>query len=250
MEVSYCSEVSPEHPVNEDLVLAGPDFVVVLDGATPAPGLETGCVHDVPWYVRTLGSHLVALLAGDDPLGAVLTHAIELTCADHTDTCDLTNPDSPSSTVAMVRVRDDVLEHLVLADSTVVVRGHDGTLAVHTDDRLDHLPDYSRASVSRLRNTDEGFWAASTRPEAGGAAYVGSVPVGQVAEVALLTDGAATLVERHGRPWAETLGILREHGPRRLLAMVREADESGPPPVRAKRHDDATAVLCRLAVRT
>jgi len=88
---------------NEDYAAAGPDWAVVLDGATHFGGVDTGCIHDVPWLV----GHLAAALAEQLILGAanlpeILFSAIEITCSAHAGTCDLANPDSPSSTVAMV----------------------------------------------------------------------------------------------------------------------------------------------------
>lgn len=248
IETSIYTECSPEHDANEDFVLAGPEFVIVLDGATPVPGLATGCIHDVPWLVWTLGTRLAAILASsDDPLPEVLARAIQKTCDAHRDTCDLSNPDSPSSTVAIIRRRDAELDYLVLADSTVAVRAQDGTVTAITDDRLDYLPSYTVEDVSRSRNTEGGFWVASTDPDAAHQAIAGTLDIEEqhVHSVALLTDGAATLVERHGWTWTDTLDLL-DHGPRHLIACTREHDEHGPAPHRAKRHDDATAAHCRL----
>jgi hypothetical protein len=43
--------------------------------------------------------------------------AIIATCRLHEHTCDLSNPDSPSTTVVMARQRNDQLDYLILADS-------------------------------------------------------------------------------------------------------------------------------------
>ncbi|MER6936694.1 protein phosphatase 2C domain-containing protein [Nocardioides sp. NPDC127514] len=244
------SEASPDHPVNEDFVLVGQNFAVVLDGASPVRGLDTGCIHDVPWLVRTLAGQLLALLTrSNDSLGDILAHAIEGVNGAHAGTCDLSNPNSPSSTVAILRRRRQEIDYLVLADSPIVVQRHDGTITAITDDRIDHLPDYSVAGISKLRNSPDGFWVASTRPEAGGMAVTGTLslngsgPAEEIRAAALLSDGAATLVERHGGEWAETMRLL-EQGPRVLIGHVRSADEVSTGKFRGKRHDDATAVLC------
>lgn len=244
------SEASPDHPVNEDFVLVGQNFAVVLDGASPVRGLDTGCIHDVPWLVRTLAGQLLALLTtSNDSLGDILTHAIEGVNGAHASTCDLSNPNSPSSTVAILRRRRQEIDYLVLADSPIVIQRHDGTITAITDDRIDHLPDYSVAGISKLRNSPDGFWVASTRPEAGGMAVTGTLgligngPAEEIRAAALLSDGAATLVERHGGEWAETMRLLEE-GPRVLVGHVRSADEASPAKFRGKRHDDASAVLC------
>jgi len=135
----------------------------------------------------------------------------------------------------------------LLADSSVAFRMTDGSIVPVTDDRLDHLDDYSVAGVGEARNTTEGFWVASTKPEAAWQAVTGSLDLGSrpVHSVAVLTDGAATLVERHGRTWAELFGILGL-GPEVLVRRTRDADEAATVEFRGKRHDDATAVLCHV----
>ncbi|TMR13565.1 hypothetical protein ETD86_30600, partial [Nonomuraea turkmeniaca] len=76
-EVTYATCPGSAEP-NEDLVIAGPSWIIVLDGATAAAGVDSGCVHDVPWLVARLGGALAArLTVGDDtPLARVLEGAI------------------------------------------------------------------------------------------------------------------------------------------------------------------------------
>lgn len=123
----------------------------------------------------------------------------------------------------------------------------DGGVLPITDDRLDHLEDYSIAGIGAVRNTPEGFWLASTKPEAARHAVAGSVSLAAqpVQAAAVLTDGAATLVERHKQSWEAVFRIL-ESGPVELVRRTREADEAGVGASRGKRHDDATAVLCHF----
>ncbi|WP_316043453.1 hypothetical protein [Actinomadura sp. CNU-125] len=106
MQVSYASEATPGRE-NEDFVAAGPGWVVLLDGATAPPGVDSGCRHDPAWLVRRLGGRLAAALAaeGGEPLPDLLAEAIKETAEAHTATCDLGNPDSPSATVSVLRPR-------------------------------------------------------------------------------------------------------------------------------------------------
>lgn len=243
------TETSPTHEDNEDFVLAGSDFVIVLDGATPVAGFDNGCIHDVPWFVRQLGLHLAEGLTApnDHSLTVVLELAIEQVCHAHADTCDLEDPNSPSSTVALLRVRAEQADYLALADSSVVFHMANGSMLPITDDSLDHLDDYSVDGISAVRNTPEGFWVASTKPDAARHAVTGSVDlVAQPTQsAAVLTDGAATLVERHGQTWDHLFDIL-ENGPHALVRRTREADAAATSKFRGKRHDDATAVLCHF----
>ena len=244
MQISHTSQASPDAAANEDFVLASERFVVVLDGATDS-GLPNGCVHDVAWLARRLGGRLAAVLVEqpDLPLREVLRQGITGTRALHPQ-CDLDNPNSPSSTVAMVRLGSGTLDCLVLADSPVAVQTQDGELLLLDDDRNAHLPAYDRESVARLRNTDEGFWVAGTRPEAADRALTAAVPLARVRRFALVTDGVSRLVERYGWDWPQLLDTLEKQGPAAAVAAVREAERAAAPgSFRGKRHDDATAVF-------
>ncbi|MEU5876736.1 protein phosphatase 2C domain-containing protein [Spirillospora sp. NPDC047279] len=229
---------------NEDYVVAGPGWVVVLDGATARPGVESGCVHDPGWLVRRLAAELGARLVLEDgtSLRDLLADSIKGVRELHADTCDLDNPDSPSSTVALLRRAGDRVDWLVLADSPVLL-DLGGELRVVRDDRVDRLPSYTDEGVRAARNSPGGFWVASTRPQAAYEALAGEASVDAVRRVALLTDGAARLVERFGRiGWEELFDLLERDGPRELIRRTREAEARETRP-RGKRYDDATAVL-------
>ncbi|GAA2777878.1 protein phosphatase 2C domain-containing protein [Saccharopolyspora taberi] len=245
MQVTCATEAAPG-AVNEDFVVAGPSWVVVLDGATAPAVVDSGCVHDVPWLVRNLAAGLATNLAlRDEPLADVLASAIERVRAEHLGNCDLGNPSSPSSTVSMLRLRADVVEYLVLADSPVLLDVGGAVRAV-VDDRLDHLPGYDVETVAACRNQPGGFWVASTDPDAAFEAVRGSVAVSEVPRAAVLSDGASRYVERFGlSDWAGLLDLLDSAGPGELLSRVRAAEVSAGQQ-RGKRHDDATAALIRF----
>ncbi|HEY9412724.1 MAG TPA: protein phosphatase 2C domain-containing protein [Jiangellaceae bacterium] len=251
MSVDYVSVAAPGQRTNEDLVVAADRFVLVLDGATRAPGVDTGCIHDVSWLVRQLGSQVADVLLNDAgiALADAVASGIERVRSRHGGTCDLDNPDSPSSTVALVRLGSASLDYLVLADSAVVLRSADGAITAVVDDRLDHLPDFSLETVRKSRNSAGGFWVASTNVDAAYEAICGSAPLDGLDSVALLSDGVTRLAERHGWSWSELLDLLAtDLGPGKAVQAVRDADAVAAPPAanRGKPHDDATAVLCRF----
>lgn len=244
MRVGYACEASPDAVANEDFVLASERFVLVLDGATDS-GLPNGCVHDVAWLARRLGGQLAAVLIERPglPLPEVLRQGIAGTRALHPG-CDLDNPNSPASTVAMVREHGGMLDCLALADSPVVVETRDGELLSLNDDRTSRLPAYDRESVAKLRNSDEGFWVASTRPEAADRALTLTVPVDRVRRFALVSDGVSRLVERYGWSWPRLLDTMERQGPAAAVRAVRAAELADPPGAfKGKRHDDATAAF-------
>jgi hypothetical protein len=244
--ISYATQPAPG-AVNEDYVTAGPGWAVVLDGATAPAGVDSGCVHDVAWLVHTLGGALAALLSADGAgsLADTLAGAIKQVCAAHAGTCDLANPDSPSSTVALTRWGRGRFECLVLADSPVVVRRTDGSVEVVADDRLTRLPGgppYSLELVRSLRNQPGGFWVASTGEAAAYEAVTATFAEEEVDTLAMLTDGVTRLVERHGHSWAGLIGALSTSGPRHVIDLVRAAELAEAAPY-GKRHDDATALV-------
>jgi hypothetical protein len=247
MEVTYATEAgSPDRP-NEDYVVCGPDWIAVFDGATAPAGVDSGCVHDVRWLVRTLASAVAARMPiMNVPLDGLLAEAVVEVRGQHETTCDLDNPDSPSSTVSLCRVTGTRLEYLALADSPIVLRqpGSGEILVIH-DDALDHLPGgrpYTLDLVRRTRNQPGGFWVASTAPEAAYHATRGTADIAPGTELAVLTDGASRYAEIYGRAWESLMTSLRNEGPRRLIAEVRRLEHEQPPP-NGKKHDDATAVF-------
>ncbi|RNL84597.1 protein phosphatase 2C domain-containing protein [Halostreptopolyspora alba] len=249
MRISYAS-VPGDGDGNEDLAASGSGWAFVLDGATAPPDVDSGCRHGVRWFVATLAAALAGELAPrrHARLPDALGQALERTREAH-DECDLTNPDSPSSTVALVRHRDHGLEYLVLADSAVLLPRPDGEVTVVSDDRLDHLPGgrpYTRALVRAARNSPDGFWVAGARPEAARHAVAGTAhPPGL--RFGLLTDGCARLVERYGQPWSDVWLHLEKRGPESLVAWVRDRERAGGAPAGGKRHDDATALVGTFA---
>lgn len=243
--LTYATQAAPG-AANEDYALAGPDWAVVLDGATAPSGVDNGCTHDVRWLIHSLAGALGARLATTgDPLTDIVAAAVKQVCAAHADTCDLANPDSPSSTVAMARWGRGRLECLVLADSPIVVRHRDGSVHVVEDDRLLHLPGgppYTLELVRAQRNRPGGFWVASTSQAAAYEAVTATFPDDTVDTVALLTDGVTRLVDRFGHTWPGLLHLLRARGPDHVIGLVRDAERAAPPS-RGKRHDDATALV-------
>ncbi|WP_433476759.1 integrase [Spirillospora sp. CA-142024] len=268
MRVLIASEPGRPDRDNEDFAAAAPGLLLVVDGAGSPAGLESGCVHSVAWYALNLGGLLLA--AATDKrlgLGEALAVSIERVNAMHAATCDLRHPGSPSATVALARVHDERLEHLVLSDSVLVLDRPDQGPAVITDGRLAEVvarldePDrpspvdsdeharFLRSRVEQLasyRNRPGGFWVASTKPEAASEALTGSTPLVDLDAVALLSDGASRLADRFAlMTWPDLLAILRKGGPDELIARTREAESTDPDGARwprGKASDDATAV--------
>jgi hypothetical protein len=256
MRTELASEPSELGFPNEDFVSVGlpasglGGVVVVLDGVTPPRG-ETGCVHSVPWFTARLGGALteLSLSRRDLTLTEVLASAIERTAFVHAETCDLSHPRTPQATVAVARWDAETVDHLVLADSVLLVERAGGEVAVLTDDRLARIPRERLRSVAvvdaTLRNKEGGFWTAAADPSVAERALTGSASREGVRSLTALTDGAARWVEVFGRGgWGDAVSLIRERGAAALVAEVRALERADAEARRhlgpSKTHDDAT----------
>lgn len=265
------SPARPDQP-NEDFAAACATGAVLLDGAGLS-GTTTKCVHGVAWYARHLGGALLAGLPDPGrPLPEVLADGIRETAALHAGPCRLDeDPGTPSATVVMVRVAGDRLEYLVLADSVLLLvpAGPAAPLAI-TDNRADEARGAERRRLDALpggtpehaealrrhvqasweyRNRPGGFWVAAADPSVADEAIAGHLPLGEVASVALLSDGASRIVDLFGlADWPVVVMLLGRCGPDELIRRVRAAEDEDPRGARwprGKAHDDATVAYCQ-----
>lgn len=121
---------------NEDFVGAVPGAVVLLDGAG-IPGTDSICRHGVAWYAHILGATLLGRLSREPGAGlvAALADSIGQVAGHHRHTCDIADPSSPQSTVAIIRFEEDRADLLVLADAFVVLDSSESGPQVVTDSR-------------------------------------------------------------------------------------------------------------------
>jgi hypothetical protein len=275
MQFTFSTRAGSTRKPSEDFVAVGPGAAILLDGLTAPSDLGTGCMHGTPWFVAHLGSQLLGRVTTrpTDPLTTLVAEAIDAVAGMHAGTCDLEHPGTPSSSIAMIRIGQENVDHLVLFDSVILVSALSAAqVAVATDHRVDsfaqrehddavaqHLgtEEHTRA-ISRLvarqrfhRNVTDGYWVAAAKPEAASHAMTNSVDRAGIRQVALLSDGASCLVEKYAKTdWPGLLKILEAEGPAALIGRVREAEESDPHGIRWPRYkcsDDATAIWCRLS---
>jgi hypothetical protein len=96
------------------------------------------------------------------------------------------------------------------------------------------------------RNAPDGYWVAAGHPGAADHAITGQVPLTDVRRAAVLSDGAAALVEYGQTDWKGLLGMLEHGGPASVVRHVREVERSDPNGIRwprFKTSDDATVVF-------
>jgi hypothetical protein len=247
MRVTWATDQGSPQRRNEDFVAAAPGAAVVLDGCGLPLGTDLGCVHGTAWYARSLGMRLLSRLVdglgeapqaappvgppegahrpGERPLVARLAGAIGDVAASHRATCDLAYRTTPAATVLAVRVRGEVLDYLVLADSTLLLDGPGG-----------------------LQEITGGPYYAAADPGAAEDAITGTVPLKDLRSAYLLTDGATRLADLFGlADWRGLADLVAGQGPAALIARTREAERTDPGATRWPRHkphDDATAAHC------
>jgi hypothetical protein len=200
-----------------------------------------------------------------------LKSAIARTADAHRAECDLSNPATPAAAVAIVEFGFEMVDYLVLSDTTVVLDGSE-ELTVITDTRInssaveerriaDSLPSGSpekaraliamKKSEIAVRNSDAGYWVAAANPEAVDHALTGKVPASAIGRAAVLTDGAARIVTPFAScSWSGALELLGASGPAHLIRSVRDterADADGQRWPRNKLSDDATVVFVQRA---
>ncbi|GAA2408323.1 protein phosphatase 2C domain-containing protein [Actinomadura vinacea] len=247
MRVAWATELGDPRRGNEDFVAAAPGAVVVLDGCGLPLGTDLGCAHGTAWYARSLGTRLLSRLVdglGDAPqarppvgppegvhrpderpLVGRLAGAIADVAASHRATCDLGYRTTPAATVLALRVRGDLVDYLVLADSTLLLDGPDG-----------------------LQEITGGPYYAAADPGAAQYAITGTVPLDGLRGAYLMTDGATRLADLFGlADWRGLAQTVEKQGPTALIARTREAERTDPRAMRwprSKPHDDATVAHC------
>ncbi|MET8944797.1 protein phosphatase 2C domain-containing protein [Streptomyces sp. NPDC004542] len=262
MRTELVSEPGGPGRPNEDFAAVGlpasgqGGCVVVLDGVTPPEG-GTGCLHSVPWFTARLGGALTELTVSlpDMTLTEALARAIRRTAGAHAATCDLSHPRTPQATVVLARWTPDAVDHLVLSDSTLLLRSPDGSVTPVLDDRLDRVPRAWLAGDAvcdaRARNKEGGFFTAAADPDVAARAVTGTLPRHEVQALAALTDGATRWVEKFREgDWTALFDVVREEGARSLVDRVRglEAADRDERAFlgRGKTHDDATVAYVEL----
>lgn len=282
-ELELYTEPAPERHANEDVIDADGSAAWLLDGASAGDDPRACTEHDAAWYANQLSAAIRDGLALDSrrALTSVLADAIAAVTEQHNRLCpNVPRGHGPTSTVLIVRRRNDGLDYLVLGDSTLLVETNDGTVHDHSDKRLGDVAFEIRAEIhaslraghgyetahrervaplraheQRVRNTPDGFWIASDTPEAAFHALTGAYPLGEAPSsarrLALISDGlgrAVTHLDLYD-DWQSLLVALFDHGTVSCLTTIRKAerrDPSGHSLPRTNPSDDASAVTCKL----
>nr|MDT0664391.1 protein phosphatase 2C domain-containing protein [Micromonospora sp. DSM 115978] len=268
---------------NEDGFGYGDDALWVVDAATPLEAAAIGRRSPAAWLRERVCALLVEAPWQAAALDETLAWLIERLAAGR-EAGDLGMPGQafPTAAIALVRQRHASLDErrscldvCLLGDIVVIVRDVDGNVVELVDPQFDEAEKAILAAVAgrladgddpvevyrqtndllrerrRARNTADGLWVLSDAVAAADHAYLRSVEVAPGADLLVVTDGFARVVEPFGIV-ADAAGLLdavADGQARDLLRALRAAEAADPERVRFPRFgvsDDATAVHARL----
>ena len=268
--------------VNEDVYGYSGNAAWVLDGATGLADRQLlSPVSDGRAYVDVLSASLHTLFATQTgPLSEVVEMAIRKVSDKFLPTLkkrEAKTYEMPSAAMAMVRIRDGLLELAVLGDCRVLVQmGADVVWLPHysplealdrrlieqisalhrqgivnPDEVRKRMLDRFRAQRSTM-NTPEGYWALSFSLEAAAHLQTETVKSSRARHVLLVSDGFYRLVDTlHRFDPPGLLAAAVEGGLEPLVRRLRELERTDPDCVawpRLKPQDDASAVLLSIGI--
>lgn len=245
---------------NADRVFVTDHAVIVLDGASAFEPVDV----DPGTYAESLGQAIADRLDEAPEIATSVAQAIRSTAA----TLHLDAAASPSSTVAILRAREDRANLYVLGDSPIYF-GTASTSGQLSDPRLADLPliererykDALRAgggfnpehretlaalqrAQRRHRNVRGGYWIAETNPEAAQEGFTVTLRADALEWAVLATDGAADLISHHQQPRWPEIAHYNDAALSDLLHRLHRWEDDHDPHgqllPRSKRHDDKT----------
>lgn len=248
-----------------DRVFVSDDAVVVLDGATSFEPVEL----DPGEYADSIGREIVRRLRG-----ASIPDAVSGAIASTAQTYDLAIGRSPSSTVSVLRLQDNVVDLYVLGDSSI----HYGTGSdMHqlNDTRLEGVATTERANYMRAlkagrgytsehwmdlallqqeqrryRNQHNGYWIAEAEPDAAYYGLLRSLSTEHVSWAVLATDGVEVGPFLSGPRTYLAASKMTDDELNHLLHSIHEwealVDPHGMLWPRAKCHDDKTIATVKI----
>lgn len=139
--MNVCAASYPGHEINEDLVVYGDNYVLLLDGATSlAKKAFSEYDSNAKWYVEKISeyikTHINNKISVRDLLDGAIDHMNKQFEMLHLeDTSNL----KPSASSILIRQLDDMVEMTLIGDCSIVVCYKNGTNELIHDDKLSKL---------------------------------------------------------------------------------------------------------------
>ena len=262
----------------EDALYADENCAFVIDGATGVSGEKvTDCATDAAWFSAAHRAYLAGALKGDGEIAEILKTGVWEVAARYArfDGADKVK-DKPSAVISVVRERNGYLEYYSLGDTVVVIRKKDGEVLHILDTRLVELDNINfgrmkeiaartgktlREAFADIRpyilenrakmNTLEGYCALSHTAEGLDTALTGKIPLSEVRDLLVFSDGFAEIYDLFGlypSP-AALIADVAENGILPAMKKLHAAQDSDPDCekfVRNKLRDDISVVYAEI----
>lgn len=262
----------------EDAIYADERTAFVLDGATGITGQRvTDAPSDAAWFVRRFRAYLISALEGDEQILSLLrrgTRAIgaeflRFPGADRVE-------DKPSAVLSVVRERKGFLEYYSLGDTEIVIRKKSGEVVTLLDSRLVDLDNRNFARMKEIAertgktireaffdvfpyilenrkkmNTPDGYCALSHTEAGLDTALQGRIPLEEVRDLMLFSDGFAEIYDLFGlyKSPEQMIEDVSANGivpAIRRLHAAQDADPDCERFVRNKLRDDISVIYAQI----
>jgi hypothetical protein len=252
MRVLSQASIKGDGAVNEDITGAAAPLAWIFDGATATgPAEIPGADSDAAWLAHRLDRTIRRLATDPAPLPDLAAHLIDDVRRGLADLGLPRDRITPYASGALLRVRDDVADYLLLGDVTLA--HHDEAITdpraaqfaeaaidlatrYHGEELRHHQRDFERAYV----NNPDGYWVFGSHPAAAEHALTGRIPLTEPTLILLATDGLARAVDTFdlAPSWPALIDQLATAGPDAITALITQ--------LRALEHDPARAAIARI----
>lgn len=267
---------------NEDAFGYDAQCAWVLDGSTGLNGkrlvAEEGS-SDAQWYAAAFSDYLKSNLpTKEGTLPEIFSHGVRTVWAEFERQAggSVKREDVPCCVGVSVRIKDGFLEYISIGDCCLLVRYKDGKVTEYLDTRhcaLDQntmrlavqLSEEEGLPISQCRpqilpelrrvrmtvNTPEGYIALADDPDAILQAKTGRIPVSQIRDVCMISDGFGEYYNmfRLADGPEEFMDAVKKNQPGELFDRLLEAQKTDPDYKaypRFKLSDDATLLYFSL----
>lgn len=264
-------------PYNEDAAGITPFGVWVLDGATGLNGKNiVSDESDARWYSQWWNNFLHENIYRSDSLKEIMLDGIRSIKKEYKELVegkDVKKLDLPSSSIAIVKFRDDMIEYFLLGDCSFFY--NDGERKIikdrsicHLDDKvydeMIRIPNLDKLSFNEIKarvmntiidnrmkkNTKDGYWILDFSEEAIENSIHGYIQVEDEMKIMLASDGFTCASDRYGiLKEDELIYIAEKMGIEYIFNQVREFEEDDYKAIKMPRFkvmDDSTAVYVEL----
>ncbi|MBO2526927.1 MAG: hypothetical protein CW335_01920 [Clostridiales bacterium] len=267
--------------VNEDVCGVFSDCAWVLDGSTGLSGHHhiPQAGSDAQWYAAAFSDFLSETLPhSEQPLPLLFMQGVsKVWHAFHSYSGDIENKyDVPCCLGVAIRLRDGLLEYILIGDCSLLICFNDGTVTELYDSTLsaldentlrlmrensaekampliecrkDILPELRK--VRSLMNTKGGYISLANRPSSVLDAKIGAFPLKEVRDVCLLSDGFSQYYRSFGlcsgpNAFMERARRLAPETLYQQLLAAQQADSDLSQHPRFKLSDDSTLVYAEI----